>query len=104
MTAHALARPEPPPGLRVLLVTPAHNRLSQRLQAALRRLGHRVAVEVVRNGAKIASAIRRHDPDLVVCPMLKVVIPEQIWARHRCLVVHPGPVGDRKTSSLDWAI
>jgi putative two-component system hydrogenase maturation factor HypX/HoxX len=104
MTAHALARQDPAPGLRILFVTSAHNGLSQRLQTALRQLGHRVAVAVVRDGAEIEAAVRRHGPDLVVCPMLKAVIPERVWTRHRCLVVHPGPVGDRGPSSLDWAI
>jgi putative two-component system protein, hydrogenase maturation factor HypX/HoxX len=31
-------------------------------------------------------------------------IPESIWSNHRCLIVHPGPMGDRGASSLDWAI
>ena len=39
-----------------------------------------------------------------MCPFLKTRIPETIWRRHRCLVVHPGPCGDRGPSSLDWAI
>ena len=46
----------------------------------------------------------RHRPELIVCPMLKTIIPESIFARHRCLIVHPGPKGDRGPSSLDWAI
>ena len=49
-------------------------------------------------------AVVRHQPQLIVCPMLKTIIPESIWARHRCLIVHPGPKGDRGPSSLDWAI
>jgi putative two-component system hydrogenase maturation factor HypX/HoxX len=97
MTAHALARPDTAPGLRILLVTSAHDGLSQRLQTALRQLGHRVAVEVVRDGAELASAVRRHAPELVVCPRLEVAIPERVAARVRCLVLH-GP------ASLDWAI
>jgi putative two-component system hydrogenase maturation factor HypX/HoxX len=32
------------------------------------------------------------------------MIPETIWRRYPCLVVHPGPCGDRGPSSLDWAI
>jgi putative two-component system hydrogenase maturation factor HypX/HoxX len=97
MTAHALARPEPASGPRTLFVTSAHNGLSRRLQTALRALGHRVAVEVVRDSEEIASAVRRHGPDLVVCPALDVAIPAWVSARVRCLVLH-GP------SSLDWAI
>jgi putative two-component system hydrogenase maturation factor HypX/HoxX len=36
--------------------------------------------------------------------MLKKLIPESVWSAHRCLIVHPGPPGDRGPSSLDWAI
>ncbi|HEX6391780.1 MAG TPA: enoyl-CoA hydratase-related protein [Solirubrobacteraceae bacterium] len=50
------------------------------------------------------AAVAQHRPELIVCPILKRIIPESIWSRHRCLIVHPGPVGDRGASSLDWAI
>jgi putative two-component system hydrogenase maturation factor HypX/HoxX len=36
--------------------------------------------------------------------MLRTAIPPDVWAAHPCLIVHPGPVGDRGPSSLDWAI
>ena len=92
------------PRLRILFLVSAHNSLSQRVEVALTELGHRVAVEVVSSGAEMEAAVARHRPGLIVCPMLKAIIPESIWARHRCLVVHPGPQGDRGPSSLDWAI
>jgi putative two-component system hydrogenase maturation factor HypX/HoxX len=50
------------------------------------------------------AAVARNRPELIVCPMLKAIIPESITDRHRCLIVHPGPPGDRGPSSLDWAI
>jgi putative two-component system hydrogenase maturation factor HypX/HoxX len=43
-------------------------------------------------------------PDLIIAPMLKIAIPEEVWSRHLCLIVHPGIKGDRGPSSLDWAI
>jgi putative two-component system hydrogenase maturation factor HypX/HoxX len=43
-------------------------------------------------------------PDLIMAPFLKRAIPESIWSRHLCLVVHPGIAGDRGPSALDWAI
>jgi putative two-component system hydrogenase maturation factor HypX/HoxX len=43
-------------------------------------------------------------PQLIVAPYLRRAIPERIWSRHVCLVVHPGVVGDRGPSALDWAI
>ena len=90
--------------LRILFVVSGHNSLSQRTFVALTALGHHVQVEVVDSGAAIEAAVARHRPELVVCPMLKTIIPDSVWTRHRCLVVHPGPPGDRGPSSLDWAI
>ena len=90
--------------LRILFLVSAHNSLSQRAQIALTELGHKVEVEVVETGEAMEIAVERHRPELIVCPILKKIIPESIYSRHRCLIVHPGPVGDRGASSLDWAI
>ncbi len=98
----------PPPAtekpLRILFVTSAHNSLSQRAYIALTEMGHDVTVQVVDSSEIIEAAVNAHDPDLVVCPMLKQFIPESVWSKYTCLVVHPGPHGDRGPSSLDWAI
>ncbi|MCX5197400.1 hydrogenase maturation protein [Streptomyces sp. NBC_00249] len=88
----------------VLLVASAFNSLTQRVHAELRDHGHRVAVELALPGADLAGAVARHDPDLVVAPMLTTALPEEIWAARTCLIVHPGPVGDRGPSSLDRAV
>ncbi len=90
--------------LRILFMVSAHNSLSQRALVALTDLGHEVSVAVVDSGAAMESAVERHAPELVVCPFLKQIIPESVWGSHRCLIVHPGPKGDRGPSSLDWAI
>jgi putative two-component system hydrogenase maturation factor HypX/HoxX len=90
--------------LRILFLVSAHNGLSQRAWIALTELGHEVTVAVVDSAASMDAAVHTHDTDLIVCPFLKTIIPESIWAKHRCLIVHPGPQGDRGPSSLDWAI
>ena len=90
--------------LRVLFLASAHNSLSQRALIALSELGHEVSVAVVSSAAEMEAAVARHQPELIVCPFLKRLIPESVWANHRCLIVHPGPKGDRGGSSLDWAI
>jgi putative two-component system hydrogenase maturation factor HypX/HoxX len=90
--------------MRILFLVSAHNSLSQRAWIALTELGHDVEVAVVDSGAAMEAAVAVQRPDLVVCPMLKKLIPESVWSTHRCLVVHPGPPGDRGPSSLDWAI
>jgi putative two-component system protein, hydrogenase maturation factor HypX/HoxX len=93
-----------PTSRRILFLVSAHNSLSQRAFIALTELGHRVEVAVVDGARDMEAAVARHSPELVVCPMLKKRIPESIWSTRRCLVVHPGPMGDRGPSSLDWAV
>ncbi|MGP3953315.1 hydrogenase maturation protein [Streptomyces sp. 7N604] len=90
--------------MHILLVASAFNSLTQRVFAELRDRGHTVAAEPVRGDASLREAVRRHAPELVIAPMLKTAIPEDVWSAHTCLIVHPGPPGDRGPSSLDWAL
>ncbi len=90
--------------LQILFLVSAHNGLSQRAWIELTERGHDVEVAVVDSAAAMEAAVSENDPELIVCPFLKKMIPESIWSEHRCLVVHPGPPGDRGPSSLDWAI
>ncbi|MDH6128297.1 hydrogenase maturation protein [Kitasatospora sp. GP82] len=90
--------------MRILLVASAFNSLTQRVFAELRERGHLMAVHLGPGEEPLREAVRRHAPDLLLAPMLKSVIPRDIWSAHTCLVVHPGPPGDRGPSSLDWAV
>ncbi|MEV0774570.1 hydrogenase maturation protein [Streptomyces sp. NPDC050433] len=88
----------------ILLVASAFNSLTQRVFAELGDRGHSVGVELALGDEPLREAVRRTAPDLIVAPMLKTAIPADIWSSHICLIVHPGPVGDRGPSSLDWAV
>ncbi|GAA2251842.1 hydrogenase maturation protein [Kitasatospora cystarginea] len=90
--------------MRILLVASAFNSLSQRVFAELRERGHTMAVHLGPDPEELRAAVRAHAPDLLLAPMLKSVIPPDVWSAHTCLVVHPGPPGDRGPSALDWAI
>ena len=90
--------------MRILFLTSAHNSLSQRLLIELTERGHEIRVCVVATGKDMIAAVSREAPDLIIAPMLKIAIPEEVWSRHLCLIVHPGVKGDRGPSSLDWAI
>ncbi|HTH15316.1 MAG TPA: enoyl-CoA hydratase-related protein, partial [Magnetospirillum sp.] len=78
--------------------------MTQRLHVELRQLGHEVSVEFDIKDSVTVEAVGLFQPDLVVAPFLKRAIPEAVWSKHVCLVVHPGPEGDRGPSALDWAI
>jgi len=90
--------------MRVLFLTHSFNSLTQRLYIELTERGHDISIEFDINDAVTCEAVRLFRPDLIVAPYLRRAIPEEIWQRHLCLVVHPGIVGDRGASALDWAI
>lgn len=90
--------------MKILLLTHSFNSLTQRLFVELRGCGHEVTVEFDICDAVSEEAVEMARPDVVIAPFLKRAIPESIWSRHVCLVVHPGIIGDRGPSALDWAI
>ena len=90
--------------MRILLLTHSFNSLAQRLHVELGGLGHQVSVEFDINAAVTREAVALFCPDLILAPYLKRAIPEDVWRAHPCLIVHPGSVGDRGPSALDWAI
>ncbi|MDO9284610.1 MAG: enoyl-CoA hydratase-related protein [Aquabacterium sp.] len=90
--------------MRILLLSHAFNGLTQRLFVELRAAGHQVSVELDISDAVTEEAVALADPDVVIAPFLKRRIPEVVWSTRLCLVVHPGPPGDRGPSALDWAV
>jgi len=90
--------------MKIVFFTTAHNSLSQRAFVELVDRGHTVTVVIASSEEVMLEAVEREQPDLIVAPMLKKVIPASIWQQHTCLIVHPGIKGDRGPSSLDWAI
>ncbi|MET7845264.1 hydrogenase maturation protein [Streptomyces sp. NPDC055059] len=90
--------------MHILLVASAFNSLTQRVHAELRDRGHTLDVHLASSDDALRDALDVCGPELVIAPMLKRAIPEDVWRKHTCLIVHPGPVGDRGPSSLDWAI
>ncbi|BAV33816.1 hydrogenase maturation protein [Sulfuricaulis limicola] len=90
--------------MRILFLTHSFNSLTQRLYVELTGRGHEISIEFDINDAVTIEAVRLFQPDLILAPYLRRAIPEQIWRHHLCLVVHPGIVGDRGPSALDWAI
>jgi putative two-component system hydrogenase maturation factor HypX/HoxX len=90
--------------LKILLLTHLFNSLAQRLFVELRAWGHEVTVEFDIADTVTEEAVALARPDLVLAPFMKRRIPEAVWSRHLCWVVHPGPPGDGGPSALDHAI
>ncbi|GAA2392185.1 hydrogenase maturation protein [Streptomyces glaucosporus] len=90
--------------MRILLVASAFNSLTQRVLVELEERGHAVSVELVPGDGSGWGAVERHAPDLVLVPTPTAAVPRKVWSARTCLVVHPGPPGDRGPSSLDRAL
>uniref|UniRef100_A0A7S2P383 Formyl transferase C-terminal domain-containing protein n=1 Tax=Zooxanthella nutricula TaxID=1333877 RepID=A0A7S2P383_9DINO len=90
--------------LRILLLASAYNGLTQAVHRRLRSLGHHVSVEFAAQEQVVRDAIASFGPDLIVCPFLKEFVPADIFRAHKVLILHPGIIGDRGPSSIDWAI
>ena len=90
--------------MRILLLTHAFNSLAQRLHVELSSRGHELSVEFDIADSVAQEAVTLFKPHLIVAPYLRRAIPEAVWRKWPCLVVHPGPPGDRGPSALDWAI
>jgi putative two-component system hydrogenase maturation factor HypX/HoxX len=90
--------------MRILFLTHAFNSLAQRLYVELVARGHEVSIEIDVNDRVTEEAMRLFEPELVVAPFLKRAIPESVWRKCRCIIIHPGIAGDRGPSSLDWAV
>lgn len=94
------------PALKIILLSTAFNGLTQRAWLALREAGHRPSVVLFTDSDSVCRQIEASGADLVICPFLKDRVPERLWRNPRrpVVIIHPGIVGDRGASALDWAI
>jgi putative two-component system hydrogenase maturation factor HypX/HoxX len=90
--------------MKILLISTAYNGLTQRAHLELAAAGHAVDVELAISDLQMTDAVTQVKPDIIICPFLKSKLPEAIWRNTRSVIIHPGIVGDRGPSSLDWAI
>ncbi|MCP1475970.1 putative two-component system hydrogenase maturation factor HypX/HoxX [Pseudomonas sp. EB276 TE3739] len=92
--------------LKIILLASAFNGLTQRASLELRQAGHSPSVVLFTDAAAVCEQIEHSGADLVICPFLKDRVPQGLWSdsRRPVVIIHPGIVGDRGASALDWAI
>ncbi|APC18846.1 formyl transferase [Pseudomonas frederiksbergensis] len=92
--------------LKIILLSSAFNGLTQRAWLDLRQSGHKPSVVLFTDEATVCRQIEESAADLVICPFLKDRVPQQLWSNPErpVVIIHPGIVGDRGASALDWAI
>ncbi|MGP3590038.1 enoyl-CoA hydratase-related protein [Vagococcus sp. WN89Y] len=90
--------------MNILLLCSGFNGLSQRFFVELADAGHKVVVHIFTSDDALMLQIKNCPPDIIIAPFLTRAIPQHIWQRFLCFILHPGIVGDRGPCSLDWAI
>ncbi|MGE1172824.1 hydrogenase maturation protein [Pseudomonas sp. BW7P1] len=92
--------------LNIILLSSAFNGLTQRAWLDLRQAGHSPSVVLFTDEAAVCEQIENSGADLVICPFLKERVPHALWSnlQRPVVIIHPGIVGDRGASALDWAI
>lgn len=90
--------------MKILLFASAYNGMCQRMHRELEADNHQISIELSADQQQMNDAVNQFQPNLIICPFLKHRVPENIWRKNLCLIVHPGIEGDRGPSSLDWAI
>ena len=92
--------------LKIILLSSAFNGLTQRAWLELRQAGHSPSVVLFSDETSVCEQIEHSGADLVICPFLKDRVPQALWsnAQRPVVIIHPGIVGDRGASALDWAI
>ncbi|SDR83279.1 hydrogenase maturation protein [Pseudomonas prosekii] len=92
--------------LKIILLASAFNGLTQRAWLELREAGHSPSVVLFTDENAVCEQIEHSGADLVICPFLKDRVPQQLWSdpQRPVVIIHPGIVGDRGASALDWAI
>ncbi len=90
--------------MRILLLCHSFNSLTQRLFLELRERGEEVSVEYDISDDILRETVKLYRPELILASFLRRAIPPDVLREAVCLVVHPGPPGDRGPSALDWAV
>ena len=88
----------------ILLLSSAYNGLTQRVQCELLSQRYNVKALVASSEEVMKQGVETFKPDLILCPMLKIAVPDSIWQNRKTLILHPGIKGDRGPSSIDWCL
>ena len=90
--------------MKILFLTHSFNSLTQRLFIELQNLGHEISIEFDINDKVSLEAVKLFQPNLIIAPFLKRKIQKEVWQNYLTWIIHPGILGDRGPSALDWAI
>lgn len=78
--------------------------MTQAFYTRLKDLNHQVSVVYAISQVQMEKEIGDIEPELIFSPFLKKYIPDTTYKRYPTYILHPGPLGDRGASSLEYAL
>lgn len=63
-----------------------------------------MAVAFAISEEQMLEEIEFFEPQLILCPFLKRYLPESIYTKYPTYIFHPGPLGDRGSNALEYAL
>ncbi len=90
--------------MQLLLLVTAFNSQTQAVYTRLQDKGHEVCVCFAIDESQMLEEIEAYEPELILCPFLKVYLPASIYENYPTYIFHPGPRGDRGPNALEYAL
>jgi putative two-component system hydrogenase maturation factor HypX/HoxX len=90
--------------MKILLLCTAFNSLTQAIFTKLLMKSDKVEIVFAINEEQMLKEIGEFLPDLILAPFLKHYLPSSIYNSYPTFIFHPGPIGDRGASSLEYAL
>jgi len=90
--------------MKITLLITSFNSSSQIAFCALKDMEHTIDVVYAMNPEQMEQEVSSFQPDIIISPFLKKFIPDTLYSKYPCFVLHPGIRGDRGAYSLDNAI
>ena len=90
--------------MKILLLCTAFNSLTQAIYTRLLMRGDRVEIVFSINKNQMLEEIADFSPDVILAPFLKQYLHSSIYNNYPTFIFHPGPIGDRGSNSLEYAL
>ena len=90
--------------MKILLLCTAFNSLTQAIYTKLLMKSYDVEIVFAINEKQMLEEISEFSPNLILSPFLKQYIPSSIYNSYPTFIFHPGPIGDRGSNSLEYAL
>ncbi len=90
--------------MKITLLITAFNGLSQAVFTYLKDRKYTLSIVYASTDEQIKKELDSFKPEFILAPFLKSFISKEIYEKYPTYIFHPGPRGDRGSSSLEYAL